>query len=163
MKTAFVDLSVAFYTVWEDDLILKLYFYHIFQPLLLYLYLLKWLNLCWQIRENVFSLMIRSLNVDLPQDSVVEHVIFNLYLCDIPTTSSEEFKYAGDIPLAFPHLDLEITGKTLSTDFKIMKNYFNEWCLCSNSIKTKVSGFPSTLSWKIKKIESNIWEYVFES
>lgn len=78
----------------------------------------------------------KTFNNGLPEGSVLAPILFNLYLCAIPNTSSEKLICADDIALASPHSDFEIVDKRFSTD---LKNYFNEWCLGSSSFTIEVS------------------------
>lgn len=149
---AFVDLSAAYDTVWKDGLILKLYSHLKCGKMVRLIE-----NMLTDRRLRVFvdnsSSKFKTLNNGLPQGSVLAPILFNLYLSDIPNTSSEKFIYADDIALAFPHSDFEIIEKTLSTDLKILKNYFHEWRLCPSPIKTEVSCFHLNNQQKFRELK----------
>lgn len=83
----------------------------------------------------------RISNDGLPQGSVLAPTLFNLYIHDLPITSSFKFQYADDIALAYQCNDMDAGSEMLTKDLKIMSDYFYKWRLNPNPSKTEVCAF----------------------
>jgi len=87
---------------------------------------------------NDKSSKFKTLNNGLPQGSVLAPLLFNVYTHDLPCTTSQKFIYADDLALTFQHKDFNVIEKYLTTDLKIISQYFKN---CPNPNKTEVSCF----------------------
>jgi hypothetical protein len=98
----FIDLTAAYNTVWKDGVMLK--FIRIVPCVLLSKLLNNMLsNRFFQVFLGNKSSRCRRLNNGLPQGSVLAPLLFSLYLTDIRTALSNQFKYADDIALTYQH------------------------------------------------------------
>ncbi|KAE9527209.1 hypothetical protein AGLY_012907 [Aphis glycines] len=155
MKTAiaFIDLTAAYDTVWQEDLITK------------FLKIIPCLTLCKIINEmlsnRLFKVVIgdnytklRVLNNGLLQGSILAPLLFNLYNSDIPNTKSSKYMYADDIDLATQENIFEACELNLINDMEILNQYFKKWRLRLNPSKTEVALFH--LNNRQSKHEINI-------
>jgi hypothetical protein len=83
----------------------------------------------------------RRLNDRLSQGSIHAPILFNLYISDLPITTSRKFIYADDITLAVKNNKFEVTEKVLSENLSIISAYLHSWQLKSNINKTVATTF----------------------
>jgi Reverse transcriptase (RNA-dependent DNA polymerase) len=83
----------------------------------------------------------RRLNNGLPQGSVLAPILFNLYLSDIPSTTSKLFQYADDIAMTFQSSSFEECETSLESDLVILNQFFRNWRLQPNPSKTEMCVF----------------------
>lgn len=81
------------------------------------------------------------LNNGLPEGSVLEPLLFKLYLSDLPETTTRKFYYADDIALAAQRNQFETYEKTLNNDFDKMHQYYKSWRLSPNPAKGELTTF----------------------
>ncbi|KAL3281617.1 hypothetical protein HHI36_004823 [Cryptolaemus montrouzieri] len=140
ISAVFVDLSSAYDTVWKDGLV-----YELFEVVQCGKIVKLIENMLSDRRLRVFigekSSRFNTLNDGLPQGFVLAPLLFNLYMSDIPETSSTKFIYADDIALVFRHYDFETIEHTLTSALDILNIFFEKWRLCPNPSKTEVSCF----------------------
>jgi len=137
----FVDLTAACDTVWHRGHICKL------------LRLLPVTHMVHMIMEMVsnrsFTLTtgngqrsrLRRLKNDVPQESVLTPLLFNIYTSDLPTTISRKHAYADDP--AIMHADgywLAVEG-ALSKDMATLRKYLQTWKLKVNTTITVSTAF----------------------
>jgi len=127
----FLDLTAAYDTVWHQGL------------LKLSNVLPRWAveSVALFLRNRRFRVHIgskcsswRSQINGLPQDSVLSPCLFNVYINDLPATSSRKFIYADDIILlgrSFTEVE-----QTLSDDLEKLSGYFHRRRLLPSSTKT---------------------------
>ena len=77
----------------------------------------------------------------LPQGSVLAPTLFNLYINDLPATSSRKFIYADDICCAVEGRTFAEIECTLSADLARMSEYCHYWRLKPSTTKTVTSVF----------------------
>ena len=83
----------------------------------------------------------RTLLNDVPQGSVIAPLLFNLYLHNIPPTTSKKYIYADDIALKTCHKNFLETEKVSLRDMDILSTYFTHWRSKLNTTKTVSSVF----------------------
>lgn len=145
LKTAvaFVDLQAAYDTVWKKGLLSKL------------LSVIPCLKVCQLVSNMLSDRYFRvALNADLsssmklnnglPQGSVLAPVLFNLYIHDLPITSSRKFIYADDMAFAYQSRKWEQLESVLSADLTVLNKYLQNWRLQPSVTKTEVSCFHLT-------------------
>jgi len=135
-RAVFVDLTAAYDTVWHRGLTCKL------------LRLLPDRHMVHMIMGMVsnrsFTLTtgngqrsrLRRLNNGVPQGSVLAPLLFNIYISDLPATTSRKYAYADD--LAIMHADgdwLAVEG-ALSKDMARLDEYLQTWKLKLSTMKT---------------------------
>ena len=91
-------------------------------------------------KDNQYSKK-RTLNNGLPQGSVLAPLLFNLYIADLPQTTSRKFGYADDLAIAVQHKNFTTAEDILTEDLSTLGNYFREWGLKPSMSKTESSCF----------------------
>lgn len=76
-------------------------------------------------------------NDGLPQGSELALLLFNVYMSDLPETSSKTFIYADDIALTFQSDDFGSSERRLKEDLKRMDMCFKQ--LSPNITKSQVA------------------------
>jgi len=139
-NVAFIDLTAAYDTVWRHGLLYKLANVISCKKILTLVE-----NMLTNRRFQVFmgdkKSRWRISSDGLPQSSVLAPTLFNLYIHDLPITSSFKFQYADDIALAYQCKDMGAGSEMLTKDLKIMSDYFYKWRLNPNPSKTEVWAF----------------------
>ena len=136
----FVDLTAAYDTVWLRGLTLKL---------LETIPSKEMVHMIMQmIRERSFVLHLgdkkskqRRLANGVPQGSVLAPTLFNIYIADLPLTTSKKYTYADDIALAYNQKDFFSIESALTADIETLTDYFHKWRLRLNTSKTVCSMF----------------------
>lgn len=98
-------------------------------------------NRLFQIYSDNDRSKVFKLNDGLPQGSVLAPLLFNLYIYDLPATSSRKFIYADDICLVTQSSSFTTAESTVTADMEILDTYFRKWCLRLNLLKTVISAF----------------------
>lgn len=150
----FVDLTAAYDTVWREGLLYK------FLNVVPCSQIASLLNnmLCdrpFQIITGGSKSKMRHLNNGLPQGSVLAPALFNLYISDMPHTTSRKFGYADDLALASRSRTIEETSNVLSEDLAMLGRYFIDWRLIPNMNKTEVMCFH--LNNKQARLEPQVY------
>ena len=141
-----VDLTAAYDTVWHQGLTLKLL--HTIPDR----HLVRFI--CTIISNRSFTLKtsdgqvsrLRRLKNGVPQGSVLAPTLFNIYLSDLPPTTSSKYAYADDLALLYSGRSWTTVENTLSTDMDVFAKYLRTWRLKLSSAKTTAT--PFTLNTK---------------
>ena len=136
----FVDLSAAYDVVWHDGLMLKLAKTIKCKKILRLLSRITGTRYIYTCLGGDTRKTIKIKN-GVPQGSVLALTLFNIYLSDMPTTTSLKFGYADDWALTCQAPDISSIERTLTSDLTAMHAYFDKWYLQMNTTKTVSSLF----------------------
>lgn len=150
----FIDLSAAYDTVWKRVLMYKL------------ARAIPCLEICdlicnilsdrlFQVFLNDQKSGVRKLNNGLAQGSVLSCLLFNLYVHDLPPSTSRKFLYADDKAYACQHKSFQELNRTLNEDMASYVKYCRNWRLVPNATKTVASCFH--LNNRAASLELRIW------
>ena len=78
----------------------------------------------------------RRLKNGVPQGSVLAPLLFNIYVGDLPPTTSSKFAYADDLALVHIAGDWRTLEKTLSQDMATPQTYLQKWRLKLSETRT---------------------------
>ena len=136
----FVDLSAAYDSVWRDGLLLKL------ARIIKCKTMLKLLSNMTGTRY--FKTILsddkgkwREIANGVPQGSVLAPTLFNVYISDMPETTSIKLGYADDWAIATRARGKVQLEETLTRDMQQIERYFRQWYLTVNTTKTVSSYF----------------------
>ena len=135
----FVDLTAAYDAVWQAGLLVKL------------ARSLRWWathTIEFLLRNRMFRAHIgdkvsrwRTQKNGLPQGSVLAPTLFNIYINDLPETTSRKFIYADDICCATQAKTFKELERTLTSDMSVLSDYCAKWRLTPSVLKTVSSVF----------------------
>ena len=136
-----VDLTAAYDTVWHRGLVLKLL------RLVPDRYMVRFIanilsNHRFVLKTNDGQTSRpRCLNNGIPQGSFLAPMLFNIYLSDIPQTTSRQYGYADDLALFFSDRRWSTVEEVLSKDTAKIANYLLKWRLKLSMAKTTTTAF----------------------
>ena len=137
----FVDLTAAYGTVWHHGLTCKLL------RLVLDKHMVR--TIMELVRNQSFTLTtgdskqskLCCLKNDVPQGSVLAPLLFNIYMCDLPSMISRKFAYAEDLALLHSSENWKDLEGTLSQDMSTLSAYLQTWRLKLSHTKTVMAAF----------------------
>ena len=84
---------------------------------------------------------LRRLKNGVPQGSVLDPLLFNIYTYDLPSMISRKFVYADDLALLHSFENWKDLEETLSQDMSTLSMYLQTWRLKLSHIKTVMAAF----------------------
>ena len=131
----FVDLSAAYDTVWHTGLMCKLSNIIKCRATLRLLHKMT--------GKRFFSVCIgqqtskcRTVSNGVPQGSVLAPSLFNMYISDLPRTTSNRYGYADDLAITTEASSFEMLETRLGQDISRLHSFFKTWYLKMNPTKT---------------------------
>ena len=82
---------------------------------------------------------LRRIHNGVPQGSTLAPTLFNIYISDIPKTTSKQCGYADDLALLVAHHTWEKVEETLNHDMQSLSEYLSRWRLELNTAKTRTT------------------------
>ncbi|GFT35138.1 probable RNA-directed DNA polymerase from transposon BS [Trichonephila clavipes] len=123
----FLDIQKAFDRVWVSGLIYKLIINHFPAPLIHIInsYLV---NRTFKVRVNNTLSLPHSGNIDVTQGSLLGHILFNIYLNDIPSYPQTMLNlYVDDSAILATFKNPKTVTSALNKHLALLENYFNQW------------------------------------
>ena len=139
-----MDLTAAYDTVWHRGLACKLL------RLILDRHLVRMIMKLVQSRSftlttgNGKQSRPKRLKNGVPKISVLDRLLFNIYVSDLPPTTSRKIAYADDLALVHIAGDWRTLKKTLSQDVATLIKSLQKWRLKLSETKTVSSVFHLT-------------------
>ena len=151
-----VDVTAAYDTVWHQGLTLK--------PLRSVpdRHLVRFL--CTILSNRSFILKTsdgqasrpRRLRNGVPQGSVLAPMLFNLYISDLPHTTSRQYGYADDLALLHSDRNWTTVEETLTSDMALIAGYLKIWRLKLSVAKTTSTAFHLNTKEARRKLTVNV-------
>ena len=91
--------------------------------------------------SNGQSSRVRRLRNGVPQGSVLAPMLFNIYIYDLPLTTSRKYGYADDLAILLSRASWEAVEEGLSEDMNILSSYLKDWRLKLSVDKTVATMF----------------------
>ena len=151
----FVDLTAPYDTVWYSDLTCKLLRLLPNKHMVRMIMKLVWNRSFTLTIGDSKQTRLRRLQNGLPQESVLAHLLFNIYTYDLPSMNSQKYAYADDLALLYASRDWKAVEDTLSQDMTALSAYLQTWRLKLSNTKTVTADFH--LNNKEAKRELNVY------
>ena len=84
---------------------------------------------------------LRRLRNGVPQGSTLSLTLFNIYISDLPQTTSKQYGYANDLALLAADGTWERVEMTLNQDMQALHKYLERWRLKLSMAKTTTTAF----------------------
>ena len=137
----FLDLTAAYDTVWLRGLHMKLL--ETIPDKHLVGFIMELLsNRSFRLHtSNGQSSRVRRLRNGVPQGSVLAPMLFNIYIYDLPLTTSRKYGYADDLAILLSRASWEAVEEGLTEDMNILSSYLKDWRLKLSVDKTVATMF----------------------
>ena len=137
----FLDLTAAYDTVWLRGLHMK--FLETIPDKHMVSFIMEMLtNRSFRLHtSNGQSSRVRKLKNGVPQGSVLAPILFNIYIHDLPATTSRKYGYADDLAILLSKSSWEAVEEGLSEDMNILSSYLKDWRLKLSVEKTVATMF----------------------
>ena len=129
LTKAFLDLTAAYDTVWHRGLHLKLL------RIILDRHMVGFIMEMLSNRSFVVHTSdgqrsrLRRMKNGVPQGSVLSPMLFNIYISDLPETTSRKYGYADNLAILLRRPSWKEMEEGLNKDMTILVDYFRKWCL----------------------------------
>ena len=138
---ALVDLTAAYDTVWLRGLHLKiLRMLHDRHMVSFVMELLTNRSFTLRTSDGQVS-RLRRIHNGVLQGSTLAPTLFNIYISDIPKTTSKQYGYADDLALLAAQKTWEKVDETLNQDMQSLSEYLNRCRLKLSTAKTTTTAF----------------------
>ena len=136
-----VDLTAAYDTVWLRGLHLNLL--RMVPDVHMVSFVMELLtNRSFKLKTSDGQVSrLRRLRNGVPQGSTLSPTLFNIYISDIPQTTSMQYGYADDLALLAADDTWEKVEETLNHDMQAITNYLQKWRLILSTAKTTSTAF----------------------
>ena len=137
---ALVDLTAAYDTVWLRGLRLKLL--RMLPDRHMVSFVMERLtNRSFTRRTSGGQVSrLRRIHNGVPQGSTLAPTLLNIYISDIPKTTSKQNGYV-DLALLGSHQTWEKVEETLNQDIQSLSEYLSRWCLKLSTAKATTTAF----------------------
>ena len=113
---------------------------------------------------------LRRMKNGVPQGSVLSPMLFNIYISDLPETTSRKYGYADDLAIILRSPSWKKMEEVLNKDMTILVDYLRKWRLQLSigktvsaptiSITEKLNGnwtcLSTTNAWCFNKLQSTL-------
>ena len=132
----FLDLTAAYDTVWHRGLHLKLL--RIIPDRHMVGFIMEMLsNRSFLVHTSDGQRSrLRRMKNGVPQGSVLSPMLFNIYISDLPETTSRKYGYADDLAILLRRPSWKEMEEGLNNDMTILVDYLRKWRLQLNIDKT---------------------------
>ena len=143
--TVFLDLTALYDTVWLRGLYMKLLETildkHIVE------FIMEMLSICsFQLHTSSSQCSrLRHIKNCVPQSSVLEPLLFNIYIYDLPSTQLRKYGYADNLAILFSKPSWKAAEEALNEDMVTLSTYFKK-CHCKLMAEVIKLGEPSYVS-----------------
>ena len=115
------------------------------------------------VRNRIFTLTtgenkqsrLRSLPNSPLKGSVLVLILFNIYIYDLPSMTSQKYAYADDLALLYASRDWKAAEDTLRHDMTTLSAHLQTWRLKLSNTKTVTAAFH--LNNRLTKRELNVY------
>ena len=135
------DLTAAYDTVWLRGLHLKLL--QMIPDGHMVSFIMELLsNRSFKLRKSDGHVsQLRHLRNGGPQGLTLSPMLFNIYISDLPQTTSKQYGYTDDLALLAVDGILERVEMALNQDMQALHQYLERWRLKLNTVKTTTTAF----------------------
>ena len=140
-RAVFLDLTASYDTVWHQGLAYKLL--ETVPDKCMVHFIIKLISnrsfiLCTSDGQQS---RLRCLKNGVPQGSMLEPMLFNIILHDVPPTNAAKYAYADEIVMRSSSKKWEVVESNLNQDVAKLATYLNNWRLVLNQAKSVASSF----------------------
>ena len=138
---ALVDLTAAYDTVWLRGLHLKLLRMLPDRHMVSFVMELLTNRILTPRTSDGQVSRLRRIHNGAPKGSTLAPTLFNIYISDIPKTTSKQYGYADDLALLAAHQTWEKVEETINQDVQSLSEYLSRWRLKLSTTNTTTTAF----------------------